>query len=114
VTTHGCDIDTLLAAPLPKHLRDDPLAASVAVSLRRIYEIAAQIQGPVQRDDGILVGLVSPAAADSPGAEADFGHVPAQTPEVTVFHAATPPPGIVTYRRAVPVARASPRQCGEK
>ena len=80
------DIDSLVAAAVLEDLRDDPFAAPIAIALRRVDEIAAEVQGPVQRGDGILVGLASPATADGPAAEADFRYVPAQTPEGAVFH----------------------------
>src|SRR5258706_1059928 len=79
-------IDTLIAAPFPEDLRDDPLAPSIAVALRRVDKIAAEVQGPVQRSDGILVRLASPAASDGPAAEADLRHLPAETSEAAVFH----------------------------
>jgi hypothetical protein len=60
---------------------------AVAVTLRGINEIAAEVERLVQRADGFIIVLLSPTrAADGPCTKTNFGNPPAQSPKFPVFH----------------------------
>ena len=75
-----------LVTSFPEHAAHDPLAAAVAVTGGGVDEVDAQVQGPVQGPDRVLVALAAPGAADRPGAEADLGHLQSGGAELPVLH----------------------------
>ena len=69
---------------------DDPFAVSVAVALGGVDEIAAEVQCLLQGGHGIFVALPAPGlSAERPGAEANFGNLPAEFAKRAIFHLPT-------------------------
>ena len=73
---------------LAEHLGDQFLAAAVAVAGGGVDEVAAEVEGAVQRGELVGVGLCAPGAADGPGAKTDFGAFKAVLAKGAVMHGA--------------------------
>src|SRR4051794_25420003 len=72
----GLGSDMNLFASASPHPGDEPLASAIAINVRRIYKIDAQIDRPLERSQRFLVFDRSPGAPDRPGAEAHSRNVP--------------------------------------
>src|SRR5271167_114634 len=81
------DADLLLA--LLQDLRDEALAAAIAVDVGRVDEVDAVIQGSMHHAHRVVVCDTAPTASDLPGAEADFGNLESSLAEVTIVHRAS-------------------------
>ena len=78
--------DVELLAPLFAKLRQEQLAAAIAVNVRSVEEIYAQAQRTVESSQRFFIINCSPHAANGPCAKADARNFPASSSEFAVFH----------------------------
>src|SRR5690348_1444282 len=69
------------AAPFLQYVADDAFRATIAIDIRRVDERGAGFERREQRVTRIGLGDVAPRSANGPGAETDFGDVPARAAE---------------------------------
>ena len=79
--------EDLVTGPLPHHPADDALALAVAAG--GVDEVHAEVQGPVQRTDGLVLARAEPGGlADAPGAVADLRHGQSAASQFATAHGA--------------------------
>ncbi len=78
------DNDLLFAALL--QLSEEPLAAAVAVHIRRVNEVHPAIHSFVEGGESVFVGDVAPGTAYSPRSKADLGYLPTCPAKWAVVH----------------------------
>src|SRR5215216_1240977 len=89
----GGDED-LVAGALFQELADEPLAAAVAVDVRRVEEADAEVYGPVQGCIRFFVAHRSPLAPERPGSEAYLRDPHAGLSQIPVLQSFVPSLGV--------------------
>src|SRR5215208_5284441 len=64
---------------------DELLAASVAVDIRGVEEVHAEVDRPVQRAESVILTDGTPAVPEGPGAETDLRDAHPRPSEVSIF-----------------------------
>ena len=75
-------------ATLAPQASQESFAVPVAIDVRRVEEVDAQIQRAMQAAHGLGIIHLTPGATDGPGAETDAGNFEAGSTECFVLHGA--------------------------
>jgi hypothetical protein len=82
------DVFALASGAFGEGAGDDTFAAAVAVAGGGVDQVDAEVERLVEGGEGVAVVLRAPgAAAEGPGAEADFRDFPAEAAEGAIVHA---------------------------
>ena len=90
----GLGVDHDLVAPPLDGLADELVVMAVAVAGRGVEEVDPQLEGPVQRGDGLVVVAGPVHAGHAQAAEPHGRHLAVGGAELVVFHSDSPGSGV--------------------